>query len=238
MSQNPEPLYLKIATGHFNRQPVEWRVDQLIDRIKKSGEGVVSVAYLDIDRFSKIETEHSYGAADALLAQIEKNLKEVAKDAHTARYVRDSFLIVYEDQSLDDSFLATEFLRRSLSGKTYTVNFAEEDHEIYVTFSAGVASFPGDPEDRHELISLAEQASREAIALGGDKTNLGRADNMIPKTSHYFPGQLSRLRELREKLGRSDASLLREAVDDLLRKYDQRDSRRGLPLDWEHLRSG
>jgi len=49
---------------------------------------------------------------------------------------------------------------------------------------------------------------------------------MVPKTSHYLPTQLGRLRALREQLSRSEASLLREALSDLLRKYDQRDARR------------
>ena len=44
----------------------------------------------------------------------------------------------------------------------------------------------------------------------------------------YNPAQLEKLKELRKRLDRSEASLLREALDDLLRKYDQRDQRRWL----------
>jgi GGDEF domain-containing protein len=99
---------------------------------------------------------------------------------------------------------------------------------IPATFSAGVATYPGDPKDRYELISLAEEAALRADEHGGVRTMFGRAPTMTTKTSHYSPLQLERLRLLREKLGRSDASLLREALDDLLRKYDQRDTRRGL----------
>ncbi|HEC22656.1 MAG TPA: ribbon-helix-helix domain-containing protein, partial [Chloroflexi bacterium] len=61
-----------------------------------------------------------------------------------------------------------------------------------------------------------------------DRTVFGRAVNMTPKTSHYTPAQLERLKALGRQLGRSEASLLREALDDLLRKYDQRDLRRRL----------
>jgi hypothetical protein len=44
---------------------------------------------------------------------------------------------------------------------------------------------------------------------------------MVTKTSHYAPGQLSKLRELATMKGVGDAALLREALDDLLRKYDR-----------------
>jgi hypothetical protein len=43
---------------------------------------------------------------------------------------------------------------------------------------------------------------------------------MITKTSHYTGTQLKRLRELAEAVGKSDAILLREALDDLLKKYN------------------
>lgn len=43
---------------------------------------------------------------------------------------------------------------------------------------------------------------------------------MITKTSHYTYEQLQRLSELSKKEGMGEAILLREALDDLLKKYD------------------
>lgn len=221
------------VTGYLRRKPVEWQLDEIIERIQSQGSGVVSVAYLDIDGFSKIEEQYNYDLADALLIAVAKYLNKLEKSVSAVQvtmarwYVRDSFLLIYDNVGLDDAFYAAEEIRRELSNTVFSVQSEDgQQADIAVTFSAGVATYPGDPQDRNELIELAEDAARRACEGGGNRTLFGRAVNMMPKTSHYLPTQLGRLRALREQLARSEASLLREALSDLLRKYDQRDARR------------
>ena len=43
---------------------------------------------------------------------------------------------------------------------------------------------------------------------------------MITKTNYYTRTQLERIASLAKSLGRTEAFLLREALDDLLHKYD------------------
>jgi hypothetical protein len=43
---------------------------------------------------------------------------------------------------------------------------------------------------------------------------------MVMKSCYYPPSSMRKLRALAERLGRKDSPLLREALDDLLRKYD------------------
>lgn len=45
---------------------------------------------------------------------------------------------------------------------------------------------------------------------------------MITKTSHYTATQLERLAQPAKTVKRHEASLLREALDDLLKKYNDR----------------
>jgi hypothetical protein len=52
---------------------------------------------------------------------------------------------------------------------------------------------------------------------------------MVTKTSHYTATQLQRLAGLAKEVKRNEASLLREALDDLLRKYTDRKEAR--PVD-------
>jgi diguanylate cyclase (GGDEF)-like protein len=233
MAQEANKSGTDISTGQHRRTPIEWRIDQIIEQIQLDGEGIVSVVYLDIDGFGLVEQEYGFKLADALLESIAKHLRQLDEPDFSERYVRDSFLIVYNNLTLEEAFLSSEQLRSQLSQTTFSVIAGEDSTkqqaEIQVSFSAGVSTFPGEPEGRQELINLAEEASRRALAAGGSRTNFGRAVNMTPKTSHYSPDQLTRLKDLRNRLGRSEASLLREALDDLLRKYDQRDIRRFIP---------
>lgn len=45
---------------------------------------------------------------------------------------------------------------------------------------------------------------------------------MVTKTSHYTATQLERLALLARTLKRNEASILREALDDVLKKYNDR----------------
>lgn len=216
----------ELQTGYLRRKPAEWRLREIIQRIDEEDEGVVSVAYIDVDGFSLIEQEYGYELADRLLEKISTELEDVEHADIASAYVRDSFLIIYDGLNLDDAFFEAEQLRQKLSGTTFQVKDGDREVDFNINFSAGVGTYPGDPEDHNELIDLAEDAARRAYESGGNRSTFGRASNMVPKTSHYLPTQLQRLRELKGGLKRSEASLLREALSDLLRKYDQRDSRR------------
>ncbi|GAB4468022.1 MAG: diguanylate cyclase [Anaerolineae bacterium] len=229
MSDDKTPLYAK--TG-FKRKPIEWRLDQIVEQIDEAGQGVVSVAYIDIDHFSSVEEQYGFEVSDTLLRRVEDYLKQVAAQDEriplASRYVRDAYLIIFEGASLEEAFLETETLRRLLTGMEWPIPAADgETVTVRVTFSAGVATYPGFPEDRASLIGLAEDAALRAFQeQKGGRTAMARPENMKPKTSHYFPSQLRRLRDLQNLLGRTEAAILREALDDLLRKYDQRDIRR------------
>ncbi len=215
-------------SGQFFRQPVEWRLDQIIAEIDAGHNGLVTVAFMDIDRYSQVEWDHGYGLADALLKAIEAEMLKAAQATFAGRYVRDSFMVLYRDLSFEDAFLEAERLRAQLSSTAFHLQSGAEQCEVTVTLSCGVSSYPGDPENRSALVTLAEEACRRAFEGGGNRTALARPVNMVPKTSHYLPAQLERLRELAQQMNLAEAALLREALDDLLRKYDQRVARRGL----------
>ena len=44
---------------------------------------------------------------------------------------------------------------------------------------------------------------------------------MVLKSSYYSAAQLGRLKALAERLGKKEAVLLREALDELLQRYDR-----------------
>jgi LysM repeat protein len=55
---------------------------------------------------------------------------------------------------------------------------------------------------------------------GRNQVCLAREEKLMPKTSHYTQAQLEKLSLIAEKEGVGEAVLLREALDDLLKKYD------------------
>ncbi len=89
------------------------------------------------------------------------------------------------------------------------------------TASIGVANYPRDAKNADELARKAGLALYAAKEQGGDAVSLTPGENMILRSSYYAAPQLGRLRTLAERMKKKEAALLREALDDLLRKYDR-----------------
>ena len=51
--------------------------------------------------------------------------------------------------------------------------------------------------------------------------SLTPGENMVLRSSYYPAAQLGRLRSMAERQKKKEAVLLREALDDLIRKYDR-----------------
>jgi hypothetical protein len=66
----------------------------------------------------------------------------------------------------------------------------------------------------------ASEALYSAQQQGGNRICLPGESQMITKTNYYTRTQLERIASLAKSLGRTEAFLLREALDDLLHKYD------------------
>ena len=67
----------------------------------------------------------------------------------------------------------------------------------------------------------ADLALYAAKEQGGDAVALAPGDEMVLKSSYYTASQLGRLKALAERQKKKESVLLREALDELLRKYDR-----------------
>ena len=89
------------------------------------------------------------------------------------------------------------------------------------TISIGIASYPKDGNRGQEILRKAQDAVYRAKAGKRNKVCRAREERMVTKTSHYTQGQLQRLSQLAKSQDVGEAILLREALDDLLRKYSR-----------------
>ena len=110
----------------------------------------------------------------------------------------------------EQAFLAVEAFRQGLVASGVPS----------LTVSIGVASFPDDAARPNEVFIKACEALYRAKVSGRNKTCLAREEKMVTKTSHYTQGQLLGLRRLAEREGIGEAVLLRDALNDLLRKHN------------------
>jgi len=190
--------------------------ERVIPRAEASGEPL-SVFLLDIDGFLGVNQGHGRQCGDQLLAAVGRTLRETMPEAAIlARYSGDEFSGALPDTRLDDAFTLLEEFRRRIAALRLS-----DCPDLRATCSIGLAAYPANGKDDVELMREADQALYLAKATGRDKVALPLADGrMITKTSHYTATQLERLAQLAKTVKRNEATLLREALDDLLKKYN------------------
>lgn len=179
----------------------------------------LTVALLDIDGFLQINEQYGHQAGDRVLESVAATLRSaLPSGAALSRYSGDEMAAALPGMRLDDTFSLMEEFRRQVTG----LRFAAAP-DMHVTCSVGLAAYPANGRNDVELMREVDAALYVAKITGRNKVSLPLADSrMVTKTSHYTATQLERLAGLARTVGRNEATLLREALDDLLRKYNDR----------------
>lgn len=188
----------------------------LLPAARERGEPL-AVFHFDLDGFHELNSAHGRACGDAMLLAIAAALRAAMPErAVLSRYSGDEFAGALPETRLDDAFtLAEEFRRRVAALRP------DGWPDVGITCSIGLAAYPGHGADDVELVRAADQALYTAKLTGRNKVALPLADSrMVTKTSHYTATQLERLARLAKLVGRNEATLLREALDDLLKRYN------------------
>ena len=183
---------------------------------KKDAAGAVLL--LDLDNFHQVNVQAGHAKGDAVLGAVVRILRKWAADGwRVGRIGGDEFALFAPDTALETAFLRADKLRNELNAALSR----EAPKGLKVTASIGVAGLPRDAKGASELMSKADLALYAAKEQGGDTVALAPGDEMVLKSSYYTAAQLGRLKALAERMKKKESVLLREALDDVLRKYDR-----------------
>ena len=178
----------------------------------------ISLLLLDLDGLHQLNTVHGHDEGDRAL---NATIGALGKAAKTERWTLgriggDEFALLAPRVGTEAAFLRAETLRREVDAA-----LAKAIQKGRCTVSIGVASSPRDAKTPDDLMRKADLALYAAKDQGGSTVALTPSDDMILKSSYYSSAQLGRLRSLAERMNKKEAVLLREALDDLLRKHER-----------------
>jgi diguanylate cyclase (GGDEF)-like protein len=178
----------------------------------------VSLLLLDLDGLHELNTAHGHEEGDRALNATIATLGKAAKADGwlLGRIGGDEFALLAPGVGTEAAFLRADALRREVDAA-----LAKAIQHGRCTASIGVASTPRDAKAPDELMRKADLALYAAKEQGGSAVALTPGDDMVLKSSYYSTAQLGRLRSLAERLKKKEAGLLREALDDLLRKHER-----------------
>jgi len=206
MAQHTDSL-----TGLPDRVALEHALKPLIE----AADGV-ALAALDVDHILGINTEFGAETGDQVLRTFAGLLAESAL-GQAYRITGDEFMLLMPGISLEDAFLRVESLRKQVEGAAEQFGLPGQRA---VTATIGVAQHPRDAKDVRGLLEAAAAALQAAKEGGRNRVGLPPNEEMVMKSCYYPATSVRKLKALAERLSRKESHLLREALDDLFRKYD------------------
>ncbi len=195
---------------HGHQRTVE--VDELVRQVDAAVVGgTVAVALTDLDRFGELNDERGREAGDRVLEVWVATLTASLPDeAIVGRLGGDEFGIALPNASAENALILLEEVR------THLREHPVDGWTIDATF--GVAARPPHATETSQLFRCASEALARGKREGGARVAIYVEEKMVLKSNYYSRASLDRLSKLAGRLNRTEASLLREALDDLFVK--------------------
>jgi two-component system cell cycle response regulator len=141
-------------TGLTNHRAFQERLEQLHALAERSNQKFALIL-TDIDHFKSVNDTYGHPVGDAVLKRVAAIFARRARKVDiVARYGGEEFVIVLPDTDAEGAAVFANRLREEVGSQVMT----SDNGSFAVTISMGVAEYPSDGVDRHELIEKADQA--------------------------------------------------------------------------------
>ncbi|MBA3320197.1 MAG: EAL domain-containing protein [Pyrinomonadaceae bacterium] len=179
-----------------NRILFEDRLAQALHSVPSNGQ-LLAVMLLDVDRFKLVNDTLGHVVGDRLLRGVGERLSGCVRAGDTvARFGSDEFALLTQLREDD----AAEMFRHVL--EVLKRPFRIDEHELYVTLSAGISLSPTDGVDAQTLLRNAGSALHRAKEQEGNNYQIYTADMSAQALQH-----LALENSLRQALGREEFML-------------------------------
>ena len=193
----------------LSRAGFEEKLEEMADQL--------SIALIDIDHFKEINDEFGHAAGDDVLQSLETVLTgSLPKEALIGRLGGDEYAVALPDMPAENALILLEEVRTHFSNRRPAASVPRKVH-----LSIGIASRPPHAETATDLLRAATEALYRAKREGKSRVAIYVESKMTLKSNYYSKASVERLSKLSNALDRTEASLLREALDDLFIKYKE-----------------
>ncbi len=161
--------YHDALTSLPNRTLLTDRVNRAAARARRTGQ-IGALLFLDLDKFKRINDSLGHSIGDELLKELAQRLRRTLREEDTvARLGGDEFVVLLEGLGSDQDHAVDK--AREIAEKVRSVFVDEyrlDGHELYVTASIGIVTFPNDGDTVDTLLRHADTAMYHAKGAGRD----------------------------------------------------------------------
>jgi diguanylate cyclase len=187
----------------------------------RTAEKAGALAFVDLDNFKLFNDREGHLMGDELLKQVGEILGTNSRPGDLiGRYGGDEFILFLPSTNAETALILLEEIRRLVAEMEFSLSIGDRLMKTRVTLSMGVAAFPRDADNVTDLLRKGDEALYRAKNEGRNRVCLSvREERMKSKTNFYSSYQLERLSIIASETKKSESFLLREALDDLIKKY-------------------
>jgi len=154
--------YFDTLTGLASRSYYQKRIETFLTTSKRRGEQFAFL-FLDLDSFKDINDSFGHNVGDLFLKAIAERLKKIVRDIDfAARLGGDEFCVIVGN--ITKAYTAAKVAERCLT--EINLKLIVENHEITPRVSIGIAIYPNDGENEHDLMKAADAAMYSAKQAG------------------------------------------------------------------------
>jgi diguanylate cyclase (GGDEF)-like protein len=152
-------------TGLYNTRYLYKALSEMIRQSESDGEPF-SLIFLDIDNFKQVVDAHGHLKGSQTLQEVAATIREVLPDgSFGVSYGGDEFVTVLRGFDKQAARQKAEEIRSRMRD---TVYLAECGHNVDLTASFGIATYPDDGREVTRLLAVADQAMFSVKAEGKD----------------------------------------------------------------------
>jgi len=156
-------------TGVFNRRYMDIALRKELNRCERYSKNL-SIFIVDIDNFKMVNDTKGHIFGDQILKEVARFIKNMVREEDiVCRYGGEEFLVLLPETDTAGAFILAERIRLSLKA-----------HGIFktegITFSGGIATYPGAAKDASSLIKSADRALYQAKYTGKDRIIIADTD--------------------------------------------------------------
>ena len=160
---------IDFLTGLNNVRQFDKAFNSLSQQAIRKGESL-SLLFLDIDYFKKINDTYGHSSADIILKDLADILKDTSREFDiVSRNGGEEFSVLLLDCSASDAVLIAERIRKNVENRKFYIS---KEVSICVRISIGVSTYPSITNDIDMLVENADSALYQAKRTGRNKVVL------------------------------------------------------------------
>ena len=173
----------------------------------------LTLALIDLDHFQEINDAMGHAGGDKVLRSLEGLLtRSLPPESVVGRVGGDEYAAALPGASAEEALIVFDEIGQHFAGQRDLATRR-------LSLSVGLAQRPTHASTLPDLRRAADEALLRAKREGRGRIAIYTLSKMVLKSNYYPKASLEKLAKLSAAQGRTEASLLREALDSLVDKY-------------------